>query len=87
MRCVILLTRRQNEWLRVLNEQNQWNDVPLPDAEPRALTRMMGAFIDAVLQGQPGPADASFAAGLHTQRAIEAAIRSARERHWINVEA
>jgi predicted dehydrogenase len=83
------LTRGQDERLQVL-DTHQWKALPLPDddlpKEPRALTRMMGAFIDAVLRGAPGPEDASFAAGLYTQRAIDAAILSAREQHWVDVE-
>lgn len=85
----IALTRGQNERLSLLHEDNQWRDVPLPDDartnEPRALKRMMGAFVDAVLHDHLGPDDPSFAAGLHTQRAIDAAIQSARDQHWMKV--
>jgi len=53
--------------------------------QPLALTRMMGAFVDAALRGELSADDPSFAAGLHAQEAIEAAIRSARDTRWETV--
>ncbi len=56
----ISLTRGAHEWARLLRlEAGQWEDVPLPDdadtGQPLALTRMMGAFVDAVLRGRLDP--------------------------------
>jgi predicted dehydrogenase len=49
--------------------------------------RMMGAFVDAVLRGHLDPEqDPGFAAGLHTQRALDAGLRSARSGRWEEVE-
>jgi predicted dehydrogenase len=67
-----------------------WEDLPLPtDAatdQPLALTRMLGAFIDAVQRGALDPdQDPDFRAGLHAQEAIDAALRSARHACWETV--
>jgi predicted dehydrogenase len=64
--------------------------VALPDDattdQPLALVRMMGAFVDAVLHGHLDPEqDPSFAAGLHTQLALDAGLRSARSGRWEEV--
>ncbi|MGI8915045.1 MAG: Gfo/Idh/MocA family protein [Chloroflexota bacterium] len=69
-----------------------WEEVSLPpDAstdEPRALTRMLGAFVDAVQRGRPDPdQDPDFRAGLHAQEAIDAATRSARHNRWETVRS
>jgi hypothetical protein len=48
--------------------------------------RMMGAFVDAVLRGHLDPQqDPGFAAGLHTQLALDAGLRSARSGCWEEV--
>jgi predicted dehydrogenase len=67
-----------------------WEDLPLPaDAltdEPRALARMLGAFIDAVQRGKlDADQDPAFRAGLHAQEAIDAALRSAHLGRWETV--
>jgi predicted dehydrogenase len=87
----IPLMRGQHEHVRLLRSgQSQWEDVPLPaDAntgEPLACTRMLGAFVEAVLRGRLDPEqDPSFAAGLHAQQAIDAGLRSARSGSWESV--
>ncbi len=87
----ITLSRGARERVSLLRaEADEWEAVSLPDDaytdEPLALTRMMGAFVDAVLRGSIDPdQDASFAAGLHTQQAIDAALRSAQHARWENV--
>ncbi len=82
----IALTRGARERASLRRIGGEWEDVPLPaDAhtdQPLALTRMMGAFVDAALRGELSANDPSFAAGLRTQEAIEAAIRSARAARW-----
>ena len=85
------LTRGEHESLRLLRAgQADWEEIALPtDAyteQPRALTRMMGAFVEAVLRGRLDPEhDPSFADGLRAQRAIDAALLSARGGHWQEV--
>jgi predicted dehydrogenase len=87
----IPLTRGQHEHIHMLRSgQRQWEDVPLPaDAntgESLACTRMLGAFIEAVLRGRLDPEqDPSFAAGLHAQQAIDAGLRSAQSGRWERV--
>ena len=87
----ISLTRGAHEWARVLRlGAERWDDLPLPDdagsGQPLALTRMMGAFVDAVLRGRLDPdQDPAFAAGLHAQLALDAGLRSAREGRWQSV--
>ncbi len=82
----IALTRGAHERASLRVASGDWEDVPLPEDahtdEPLALTRMMGAFVDAALGGQLGPDDPDFAAGLRAQEAIEAAIRSAHGGRW-----
>ncbi|MGH2345226.1 MAG: Gfo/Idh/MocA family protein [Chloroflexota bacterium] len=85
------LTRGEHERLSILRADHaDWEEVALPtDAyteQPRALARMMGAFIDAVLRGRLDPEhDPSFADGLRAQRAIDAALASARGGQWQEV--
>lgn len=85
----IALTRGARERASVRLIGGDWEDMPLPEDahtdEPLALTRMMGAFVDAALRGRLGPDDPDFAAGLRTQEAIEAAITSARAARWEDV--
>jgi predicted dehydrogenase len=87
----IPLTRGQHEYLSVLRPGARgWEDLPLPEDattdQPRALARMMGAFVDAVLRGHAdADHDSTFAAGLHTQQALEAGLRSARSGCWEKV--
>lgn len=87
----IPLTRGASEWLRLRRADGAaWEAFPLPDdaatGQPLALTRMMGAFVDAVLRGRLDPAqDPGFAAGLHAQLALDAGLRSARENRWVAV--
>jgi predicted dehydrogenase len=87
------LTRGQREHLHLLRSgSSSWEPLPLPpDAlteTPHALTRMMGAFVDAILRGQLDPdRDPDFTAGLHTQLALDAGLRSARNGTWERVHA
>ena len=89
--AVMSLTRGEHERLRLLRaDQANWEEVALPaDAyteQPRALARMMGAFVEAVLRGRLDPEhDPSFADGLRAQRAIDAALLSARGGQWREV--
>jgi predicted dehydrogenase len=64
-----------------------WEDLTLPDDattdQPRALTRMLGAFVDAVQRGSVNAdQDPDFRAGLQAQAAVDAAIVSARHERW-----
>ncbi|HZS92435.1 MAG TPA: Gfo/Idh/MocA family oxidoreductase [Chloroflexota bacterium] len=85
------LTRGAGERASILRAgQSNWEDLDLgPEAnsgQPLALTRMMGAFVDAVLRGSLDPdQDPGFDAGLHTQLALEAGLRSARSGRWEDV--
>lgn len=86
----IALTRGQQERAGLLRRgEAAWADIPLgEDAggdEPLALSRMMGAFVDAILRGRLDPDDPSFHDGLHAQEAIEAALRSAESGCWERV--
>ena len=87
----VSLTRGQHERVCLLRAgSGTWEDLALPhDAttdQPLALMRMMGAFVDAVLRGHLDPQqDPGFAAGLHTQLALDAGLRSARSGHWEDV--
>lgn len=86
----ISLSRGQTERARLLRPGGAWQDVSLPpDAntgQPLALTRMMGAFVEAVRRGATDPAqDPTFAAGLHAQRALAAGLRSAQTNQWVTV--
>lgn len=86
--ATMALTRGERERLSILRAgQEEWEAVRLADDaytdQPRALVRMMGAFVDAVLRGHLDPAhDPSFADGLRAERAIDAALRSARTGRW-----
>ena len=86
--ATMALTRGERERLSILRAgQEEWEAVQLADDaytdQPRALARMMGAFVDAVLRGHLDPAhDPSFADGLRAERAIDAALRSARTGRW-----
>jgi predicted dehydrogenase len=85
------LTRGEHERVCLMRAgQSAWEAVPLPEDastdQARSLTRMMGAFVDAVLRGHLDPAqDSSFADGLRAQRAIDAAMLSARTGQWQEV--
>jgi len=84
------LTRGAHERLSLCHVGAAWEEVALVDdattGAPLALPRMMGAFIDAVVCGHLDPEqDPSFADGLRAQRAIEAAVRSARSGRWESV--
>lgn len=86
----IALTRGARERASVrLQDSRAWEDLPLDqDAagdEPLALTRMMGAFVDAVRRGSLGPDDPGVEAGLHAQEALDAALHSARTDRWEHV--
>jgi predicted dehydrogenase len=86
----IALTRGQHERAHLLRQGEEgWTDIPLPEAartdRPLALTRMMGAFVEATLRGHPDPDDPTFRDGLHTQEAIEAALRSVTSQRWERV--
>jgi predicted dehydrogenase len=87
----VSLTRGQHERVSLLRAgSGTWEDVALPDDattdRPLALVRMMGAFVDAVLRGHLDPEqDPSFVAGLHTQLALDAGLRSARSGSWEDV--
>jgi predicted dehydrogenase len=86
------LTRGQHEHLHLVRPGASWEPLPLPpDAlteKPRALGRMMGAFVDAILRGNLEPdRDPDFTAGLHTQLALDAGLRSARSGTWERVPA
>ena len=87
----VSLTRGQHERVSLLRAGGgTWEDVALPDDattdQPLALVRMMGAFVDAVLRGHRDPEqDPGFAAGLHTQLALDAGLRSARSGCWEDV--
>jgi predicted dehydrogenase len=87
----VSLTRGQHERVSLLRAgRNTWEDVTLPEDattdQPLALARMMGAFVDAVLRGHLDPQqDPGFAAGLHTQLALEAGLRSAWSGSWEEV--
>ena len=89
--AIMALTRGERERLSIARAgQTEWEAVQLPDDaytdQPRALVRMMGAFVDAVLRGHLDPAhDPSFADGLRAQRAIDAAMLSARTGQWQEV--
>ncbi|HVA89985.1 MAG TPA: Gfo/Idh/MocA family oxidoreductase [Chloroflexota bacterium] len=81
------LSRGAHERLSLCRVGTPWEDLPLGDdattEAPLALSRMMGAFIDAVIRGHlDREQDPSFADGLRAQRAIEAAVRSARAGRW-----
>ena len=82
------LFRGQHEYLSILRPgAADWAELPLPDDaytdQPLALQRMVGAFVDAVLRGHDNPdQDADFQAGLHSQKAIEAGLRSASNGSW-----
>src|SRR5262249_39986916 len=77
------LTRGQREHLHLFRPgAAAWEPLPLPsDAStetPHGLTRMMGAFVDGILCGHLDPdRDPDFTAGLHTQLALDAGLRSA----------
>jgi predicted dehydrogenase len=69
-----------------------WEDLTLPDDattdQPRALTRMLGAFVDAVQRGHlDAEQDPDFRAGLQAQMAIDAGLRSAQQARWETVGA
>jgi len=86
----VALTRGAHERISLHGLDSVWTNLPLPDdastSEPAALTRMMGAFVDAVDRGHLNSGqDPSFTDGLRTQHAIEAAVRSAREERWVDV--
>ena len=87
----VSLTRGQHERVSLLRAgSGTWEDVALPEDattdQPRALARMMGAFVDAVVRGHLDPEqDPGFAAGLHTQLALDAGLRSARNGCWEEV--
>ena len=87
----VSLTRGQHERVSLLRAgSSRWEDVALPEDattdQPLALVRMMGAFVDAVSRGQLDPEqDPGFAAGLHTQLALDAGLRSARSGCWEEV--
>ena len=87
----VSLTRGQHERVSLLHAgSGTWEDVALPDDattdQPLALVRMMGAFVDAVLRGHLDPEqDPGFVAGLHTQLALDAGLRSARSGCWEDV--
>ncbi len=85
----VALTRGARERASLRRIGGDWEDLPLPEDahtdQPLALTRMMGAFVDAALRGELSADDPSFAAGLRAQEAIEAAIRSARDARWEEV--
>jgi predicted dehydrogenase len=87
----VSLTRGQRERVSLLRAgRRTWDDVALPEDattdQPRALARMMGAFVDAVLRGHLDPQqDPGFAAGLHTQQALDAGLRSAWSGCWEEV--
>ncbi len=82
------LSRGQHERVSLISSSDRvWRDLPLPadanSGQPLALTRMMGAFVDAVEHGRLDPEqDPGFDAGLHTQRALDAGMRSARNGRW-----
>jgi predicted dehydrogenase len=84
------MTRGAHETLELFRPGRGWDPVTLPEGaqgdKPLALSRMMGAFVDAILRGHPDPArDATFIDGLHTQLALDAAIRSANSKQWEDV--
>jgi predicted dehydrogenase len=87
----VSLTRGQHERVSLLRAgSGTWEDVALPDDamtdQPLALVRMMGAFVDAILRGHLDPEqDPRFVAGLHTQLALDAGLRSARSGCWEDV--
>ena len=89
--AAMALTRGEHEQVRTMRAgRADWEEVALPEEayteHPHALGRMMGAFVDAVLRGHPDPAhDPSFEDGLRAQRAIDAALRSARAGSWQEV--
>ncbi len=82
------LSRGEDERVSMIGGNDPaWRDLELPaDAntgEPLALTRMMGAFVDAVERGRlDSGQDPGFDAGLHTQRALDAGVRSTRSGRW-----
>jgi predicted dehydrogenase len=84
-------SRGENERLSMIGgDDDAWREMALPadanSGEPLALTRMMGAFVDAVERGRLDPEqDPGFDAGLHTQRALDAGVRSARNGRWVPV--
>jgi predicted dehydrogenase len=86
--AVMALTRGERERLSILRAgQSAWEAIALSDDaytdQPRALGRMMGAYVDAVRRGHLNPGDEpSFADGLRAQRAIDAAVLSARTGRW-----
>ena len=86
----VALNRGMRERASIRRRGAGWEDLPLgEDAytdEPRALPRMLGAFLEAVARGAlDADQDPSFRAGLHAQEAIDAAIRSARHARWEDV--
>jgi predicted dehydrogenase len=87
----IPLNRGAHEYISILRPgASSWEELPLPDDartdQPLALSRMMRAFVEAVLRGAPDPEhDPTFAAGLHAQLAMEAGLRSTRSGRWETV--
>ena len=81
------MTRGDREVLRRMRNGGSWEDVALPpeatDGTPRAIFRMLGSFVDAVLRGGVDPQqDADFEAGFRTQSAMDAVFKAAASRRW-----
>jgi predicted dehydrogenase len=81
------MSRGNQEILRRLTDNGQWEDVPLPpearDGKPHAIYRMLGGFVDAVLRGEiDRERDADFEAGFRSQAAIDACLAGTGSRRW-----
>jgi predicted dehydrogenase len=81
------LSRGNRDGLRLSRPDGTEEQVPLPpesaSGQTYALGRMMRAFVDSILRGQPdADLDPTFEAGLAAQRAQEAVLRSVERRAW-----
>jgi predicted dehydrogenase len=73
--------------LRMSPGASEWERVSLPsgadDAQPHAVQRMMGSFLDNVIRGRPdGNLDPTFEDGYRSQAGIDAAMLACMSRRW-----
>ena len=79
-------TRGEGDTLQRTDDRGRWQRVELPaeasDGQPHGVSRMMRAFVDAVLRGRTAETDATFDDGYRSQSAVEAVLAGARSRRW-----
>jgi len=79
-------TRGEGDTLQRTDERSRWERVGLPaeasDGQPHGVSRMMYAFVEAVLRGRTSESDATFDDGYRSQSAIEAVLAGARSQRW-----